>query len=261
MTKPLCGAICFFLIIASGLHGQIPESLELPAYKLGDPVFVYPGYTLKYNEKFEQPEWVAYELTKEEVYSTEAVRTNKFISDPGIPTGSATSADYEHSGYDRGHLAPAADMKFSTEAMRSCFYYSNMSPQKPAFNRGIWASLEAMVRNWAVENEAIYIVTGPILDKETYPTIGPNEVAVPEFFYKVILDYREPEIKAIGFILRNAADKQEILESACTIDHVEALTGIDFFPALPDEEENRLEAENDITLWPLKEFSLRNRPQ
>jgi endonuclease G len=249
--------ICVFSLA----YAQNSDTLGLPAYKIGGPVFIYPGYTLKYNETFEQAEWVAYELTKGEVYSTEAVRTNKFKPDPGIPTGSATSEDYEKSGYDRGHLAPAADMKFSTEAMSDCFYYSNMSPQVPAFNRGIWSSLESMVRYWAVENDAVYIVTGPILNKDSYPSIGPDEVAVPEFFYKVILDYREPERKAIAFILRNTADKQKIRESACTIDHVEELTGIDFFPALPDDEENRLEAENDITLWPLKEFSLRHRPQ
>jgi endonuclease G len=261
MKKITISLMSLLICVFSLAYAQNSDTLGLPAYKIGDPVFIYPGYTLKYNEKFEQAEWVAYELTKGEVYSTEAVRTNKFKPDPGIPTGSATSDDYEKSGYDRGHLAPAADMKFSKEAMRDCFYYSNMSPQVPAFNRGIWSSLESMVRYWAVENDAVYIVTGPILNKDSYPSIGPDEVAVPEFFYKVILDYREPDEKAIAFILRNTADKQKIRESTCTIDHVEELTGIDFFPALPDDEENRLESENDITLWPLKEFSQRQRSQ
>jgi endonuclease G len=90
-------------------------------------------------------------------------RKDNFRSDPKVKTGSAALSDYKGSGYDRGHLAPAADFKWSATAMSESFYMSNMSPQVPGFNRGIWKNIESTVRNWAVENDEIYIVTGPVL--------------------------------------------------------------------------------------------------
>lgn len=252
MFQPLPQTLC---ILALTLRSFFPAGdLALPAHAPGDPVFVYPGYTLQYNETFEQADWVVYELTKEEVEGTAAERSDKFRSDSAIPTGSATDADYKKSGYDRGHLAPAADMKFSEEAMTTCFLYSNMSPQAPAFNRGIWASLEAMVRFWAVENGAVLVATGPVLDKDEYPAIGPNEVAVPEFFYKVVLDNTPPERKGIAYVLPNAAPEKPLSAYACSIDRAEEITGIDFFPLLDDPTERLLEAAFNTALWPQTEF-------
>lgn len=249
MFQPLIQTGCILVFSLSVLFPNI--DLSIPFYTSDSTVFTYPGYTLKYNEKHEQAEWVAYELTAEEAQSHIAKRTNKFKEDPWIPTGSATDLDYLKSGYDRGHLAPAADMAFSSAAMASCFYYSNMSPQDPSFNRGIWSKLEALVRFWANENDAIYVITGPILNKTKYPTIGPNGVTVPEFFYKVILDYRDPVKKGIAFILPNGKTDKQLASYACTIDKVEQETGIDFFYLLPDLEENTLESSFDLTKWPL----------
>ncbi len=138
--------------------------------------------------------------------------------------------------------------------MTTCFFYSNMSPQVPAFNRGIWASLEAMVRFWAVENDAVLVVTGPVLTKKEYPSIGPNIVAVPEFFYKVILDNTLPTRKGIAFVLPNAAPDKSLFGYACSIDRAEEITGIDFFPLLEDSIENLLEATINPALWPATEF-------
>ncbi len=252
MFQPLTQTACILLFSLKILFPG--ESLYLPAHIVTDALFSYPGYTLQYNERFEQADWVAYELTKEEVYSTVAKRTDKFKSDPKIPTGSATDKDYQKSGYDRGHLAPAADMKFSVEAMNSCFLYSNMSPQNPSFNRGIWSSLESIVRSWAVENQAVFVVTGPVLNKKEYPSIGPNQVAVPEYFFKVILDYRDPIIKGIAFIIPNAKPNHSLIYYVCTINKVEEITGIDFFPRLPDSEEEYLESTSDPLQWPFTEF-------
>jgi len=233
----------------------------LPAMASGDEVYDYAGYTLAYNERFELADWVSYELTVDEVYGSEATRTDKFEEDPSIASSSATTTDYRKSGFDRGHLAPAADMKFSKQAMKDCFLFSNMSPQVPSFNRGVWGDLEAMVRYWAMQEGAIFVVTGPVLNKNSYPTIGPNQVAVPERFYKVVLDYRKPSIKAIAFILENSDTEQSIAKAACSVDEAERITGIDFFPQVPDSLESELESDCAIEEWPLIQFSLAKFPR
>lgn len=210
-------------------------------------IITHTAYTLKYSELHEQAEWVAYKLTVERVKST-VKRTNDFRPDPKVKTGSAQLSDYKGSGYDRGHLAPAGDMKWSKTAMSESFYMSNMSPQRPGFNRGIWKRLEEKVRTWAISNKEIYIVTGPVLS-DNLPTIGSNKVAVPNSYYKVILDYKEPELKGIGFVLANESSKKSLATFAVTIDSVEVLTGIDFFPALLDSLEEMVEGVAEVHAW------------
>lgn len=236
-----------FAIALSLIH-PAPDGLEIPAVTNPDAVIVHTNYTLQYNERYEQADWVAYELTKKEVKGS-IRRKDDFRSDPFVMTGSADLADYKQSGFDRGHLAPAGDMKFSFKAMDESFYMSNMSPQRPGFNRGIWKELETMVRRWAEEDGSLYVVTGPVLNKKNYPTIGENKVAVPEYYYKVLLDYTEPEIKGIGFILPNRKTENPIEGFAVPIDRVEVMTGIDFFPELPDDEEENIESHADLSLW------------
>lgn len=221
--------------------------LEVPKTTEPDRVISHTGYSFLYNETHEQASWVAYELTKEETHSL-FDRTDSFIADPEVITGTANDEDYEGSGYDRGHLAPAADMGWSATAMAESFYYSNMSPQKPSFNRGIWKKLEELVRSWAIENDALYVVTGPVLTSGL-PTIGPNRVSVPGYYYKVVLDYREPAVKGIGFILPNAGSKEPLEHYAVSIDSVEKLTGIDFFPLLADAEEELIEKTLCVECW------------
>lgn len=227
--------------------------LEIPKTTPKDHIVIHTGYSLLYNEEYEQANWVAYELTKEET-KKQFKRGNKFMVDPLITTGSADNADYARSGYDRGHMAPAADMSWSEITMKESFYYSNMSPQVPAFNRGIWKSLEELVRTWAIENEAIYVVTGPVLTKGL-PTIGHDKVAVPAYYYKVILDYTEPGIKGIGFILPNEGSGEPLQNFAVSIDSVESVTGIDFFPLLPDEQEKHIERTLSVNDWSWKSTS------
>jgi endonuclease G len=225
--------------------------LEIPSLLSNDTVIIHTGYSLVYNEVYEQAKWVAYELTKEETFKA-AERTNKFIVDPKISTHTADNKDYKGSGYDKGHLAPAGDMSWSPTTMYESFYFSNMSPQVPAFNRGIWKQLEELVRTWAVEDQNLYIVTGPIIGK-CPKTIGTNEVAVPDYYFKVILDYTNPDIKGIGFILPNEGSKEPLQHFALSIDAVEKITGIDFFPSLPDEQENSIEKTLCITCWHWKQ--------
>lgn len=226
------------------------QNLEIPQGATGQ-VIQYEGFTVSYNEKHEQANWVAYHLTKEEVENEKVERKNNFRGDKQVETGSAIPADYKKSGYDRGHLAPAADMKWSKKAMSESFYMTNMSPQEKEFNRGIWRSLEEQCREWAIENKSIYVVTGGIL-KGRLKKIGKNKVSVPKYYYKVILDYEEPEIKAIAFLMKNKdADDAELREFVVPIDRIEEETGFDFFPELKDKLEDNLEGANNPEKWGL----------
>lgn len=222
--------------------------LEIPLLRDGDVLISHTGFSLVYDEEHEQAEWVAYELTMDEVHGVYA-RADNFRADPSIPTRSASLADYRGYGYDRGHLIPAADLKWSVEAMADSFYMSNMSPQVPAFNRGVWSKLEAVVRTFAVVDGAINVVTGPILTNGPFPSIGENAVSIPYYYFKVILDYKEPGLKAIGFILPNEGSTLPLTTYATTVDQVESITGFDFFYLLPDNLEEILESQFDISLW------------
>ncbi len=221
----------------------------LPAHTPGDAVIEHTGYTLLYREDHEQAAWVAYVLTEERLGGTSARRDN-FRADPSVPTGSATPADYRASGYDRGHLAPAADMKWSEKAMSESFYMSNMSPQAKEFNRGIWEHLESRVREWAKADGELFIVAGPVLEPGL-KTIGGNGISVPRMYYKVVLDYRLPVYKAIGFLMPNEGATKPLDDFAVTVDAVERATAIDFFPALPDSLESVLEGSLRPAEWGL----------
>lgn len=230
------------------------DGLEIPAHT-DQRLTRHFAYTLLYNEKHEQAAWVAYQLTKKETVRLYE-RSNDFNEDPLIFSGSASDIDYKHSGYDRGHLAPAADMGWSATAMRESFYYSNMSPQDPGFNRGIWKRLEEQVRTWAYENEAIYVVTGPVLS-ENLPQIGLNDVSIPNYYYKVILDYSNPSIKAIAFLMPNQSSNASLQTYVVTINELEQLTGINFFPALPDKQEEQLENQRCESCWTWSTYKVR----
>lgn len=242
-------AIGLLLFTFNTLYAQ--KHLELPAsFGKDDQIVRHKGYTLSYNEKYEQANWVAYELTREETDKS-FERTNKFLSDPLVHTGSATDADYAGSGYDRGHLAPAADMGWSQETMYESFYFSNMSPQTPSFNRGIWKHLEEMVRDWAIEYDTLYIATGPVFEGEM-PVIGPNKVAVPPFYYKVILTKSNGHFQSIGFILPNEASSAALSDFAVSVDSIEHKTRLNFFAGMDDDTEEKTEHNLCIPCWSWK---------
>jgi endonuclease G len=234
-------------LLLQRFHSHLIPNLEIPKTNSHETIIHHTAYSFSYNEKHEQANWVAYLLTKEETQKA-FERSNKFLPDPEVKTQTANDADYKSSGYDRGHLAPAADMSWSEITMQESFYYSNMSPQVPSFNRGIWKKCEELVRSWANENDSIYIVTGPVL-KEGLPTIGENKVSVPNYYYKVILDYCKPSIKGIGFIFPNTASSEDLEKYTVSIDSVEVYTGIDFYPSLPDEQEEFIEKTTCIDCW------------
>lgn len=219
-------------------------------------------YSLCYRENYEDAEWSAYKLTADQLVKN-SDRTNNFRADPLIKTGSSELSDYKGSGYDRGHLTPAADMSFSEEAMSETFYMSNMTPQTPSFNRDIWMHLEKQVREWCSQYGRVYVVTGPILEKPAneYKTIGANKVVIPEYFYKTILapiyentdDINTPEdsfaVISIAFIIPNEGCSNDFWDYAVSVDEVERRTGLDFYSLLSDEIEDLVEADFNLEYW------------
>ena len=194
-------------------------------------------YTLSYNEKFEQAEWVAYELKKEYLKNNDFKRPY-FIEDPKVTTGSADWKNYKNSGYDKGHLCPAGDMEFNKDAYNDTLYTSNISPQKHDFNSGIWNRLEQKTRYWAEKYNDIYVVTGGIL-KNSDKKIGTEEVSVPKYFYKIILAKSGKEHKAIAFLVPNEDSDKSLYDFVVSIETLEKMTGIDFFTNLKNLESSK----------------------
>jgi endonuclease G len=225
--------------IASSAQELLPTSTSGQIVK-------HTYYTLSYCEKDEQPEWVYYELTSEMVRGRQP-RSDDYRPDFQISTISAQLEDYRGSGFDRGHLCPAGDMKLNPTSMSESFYLSNMSPQDKDFNAGIWNTLEDRVRKWALTFERIYVVTGGVLTSNK-GKIGSNGVSIPKYFYKVIYDPRWPG-KMIAFLVPNENSEKALQNYIVTVDSLENLTGIDFFPELPDSTENHLESSLNLSSW------------
>jgi len=224
------------------------KDLELPNHPDCE-VVRHTYYSLCYAEAHEQAAWVAYRLTYEETTGDADRKDDNFKPDDMVQTGSALPNDYSASGYDRGHLAPAADFVFSESALAETFYMSNMSPQAPDFNRGIWKQLEQQVRTWTRKDKTLYVVSGGVLKKGLKKIGKRNKVSVPEYYYKIILDLKAPEVKAIAFLMRNEGSKESLASFVVSIDEIEQQTGIDFFPKLPDVLEKQLEASKNYSKW------------
>lgn len=204
-------------------------------------------FSLSYSEAHEQAEWVAYELAKKHLSKNEIDRPD-FLEDREVKSKSAHWRSYKGSGYDRGHLCPAGDRRFSIEAYNETFLTSNISPQDNDFNGGIWNKLEQQVRFWAKKYDGVYVVTGGVL-KEGLQTIGVDRVSVPETFYKIVLDRSGDEFKAIAFLIPNEATHGSFYDYMVTIDEIEELTGIDFFPKLSEVTQHEFESKMDAKVW------------
>ncbi len=229
------------------VHADL-ETVGYPKTKSNCEIIKHSGMVMGYDEAHEQPQWVAH-IVPPEVVEGNLNRTNDFRPDDKISSGSAVKADYWFSGYDRGHIAPSADFRWSKRAISESYLYSNMSPQLAELNRERWAELEGFGRSYVIDSkEQVYVVAGGVL-KEGLGTIGENKVSVPKQYYKVILDIEGTDQKGIGFILENAECNYPLMSYAVPIDSVEALTGIDFFPDLPDGLESRVEGTFDYAAW------------
>lgn len=230
--------------------GSASTDYGLPALRnnSGEIILRRKGYTASYNPATRIPNWVAWHLTASHTSGTAKRNGMKFQEDYDVPEPRANTYDYTQSGYDRGHMCPAGDNKWSPTAMEQSFLLSNACPQNRNLNAGGWNSLEQQCRTWANDYGDIYIVSGPILFNQKHKTIGKHKVTVPEAFFKVILCMRDTP-KAIGFIYRNAPGAHQRSDYVNTVDQVERITGLDFFAALPDDIENKVEAHADLGEW------------
>lgn len=228
---------------------ELPTGAEIPVLKNGakEQIIKHEGYSVSYNPDYKIPNWVAYELTEEKVKNNKVKRHNKFIPDPQVKGATALNEDYTRTGYDRGHMVPAGDMKWSEKVMRETFYFSNICPQDRGLNSGVWNDLEMTIRVWAKEYKRIFIAAGPVIEKDL-KRLGKNRVGIPKQFYKVVCDPEKAQ--CIGFLFENRDYKQTSpRDLAVTVDEVEAITGIDFFSLFPDKLEKEMESKVDLNFW------------
>lgn len=214
---------------------------------LKEEIINYKGMTVSFNPELHIPNWVAWELTAEEARGTES-RADKFFNDPDVE-GCPWPEDYSGSGYDRGHMAPAGDMKWDREAMAETFRMTNIIPQDGGLNRGTWKKIEEKCRARVMKDSAVIIVCGPVLSEAPRDYIGSSRVAVPQRLFKVVLSPWAKTPQAVGFLMDNGAVPGGMQAAAVTVDEVEAVTGHDFFSALPDSIENDLESKVNFTRW------------
>lgn len=231
--------------VAACTYEQLSQVI-LPA-GLPQQIVDYPGFTVNFNAARHVPNYVVWELTADECNGSEK-RLNNFFKDPGV-VGCPEPRDYKKSGYTRGHMAPAADMKWSAEAIKASNYLTNVCPQSAAMNSGAWSKLEENCRSWARRDSAIIIISGPVLTDRMPLHIGRNHVAVPERFFKVVLaPYADPP-RGIGFVMPNSRVPGGVQSHAVSIDRVEEITGYDFFSALPDDIEHDVESQCSYPRW------------
>lgn len=235
---------------ASAGSAEADDKLVMQTSPKGTPeqILKRTGYVASYNKTTLLPNWVAWHLTAERTEGSAKRSGVDFAEDTEVPEPRATDWDYYNSGYDRGHMCPAADNKWSKKAMEESFLFTNMCPQNGNLNRGDWNEMEMACRKWAKKYGDLYIVCGPILYKGKHKTIGKNKVVVPEAFFKVVLRTGDNP-QAIGFIYKNTSGNRPKDSYVNTVDEVERITGIDFFPSLPDNVEKNVEATADIANW------------
>lgn len=237
----------FLLLSCSSASGSEIDYLPAPRNDGKEIILERKGYTVSYNPDTRIPNWVSWHLTAEHVDGT-VKRFGSYMEDEDVPRPRATREDYRSSGWSHGHMCPAGDNKWDAQAMRETFLLTNMCPQDRALNSGLWNRIEQDCRKWARKYGDVYIVCGPLLLNREHETIGKNRVVVPEAFFKVVLCL-SGKPKAIGYIVRNTDGNGKRDQYVNTIDEVERITGIDFFPALPDDIENAVEAHADPKEW------------
>lgn len=220
-----------------------PSSLS----HVSEQILEKTSYIVSYNKDTKIPNWVAWHLTADH---TDGVvpRDNSYYEDEDVPLPRATNEDYRGSGWSRGHMCPAGDNKWDSDAMRESNLLTNICPQHGSLNSGVWNKIEQDCRKWAKEYGDVYIVCGPVFLNQEHETIGENQIVVPEAFFKVVLCL-QGKPKAIGFIIRNNEGIKKRDQFINTVDEVERITGFDFFPALPDDIEDEVESFADITQW------------
>ena len=253
MKKSLFGLIplfvlgaCYFPVVVEGESG---DDFAMPAVTQGDNIIHYDAYSVCYNQKTLIPDWTAYELTADETSGSQP-RQEGFEQDPDLVGPQADNRDYTRSGYDRGHMTPAGDMKWDEQAMKECFYFTNACPQNHTLNKYSWNYLEQAVRDWADEFGRVWVVTGPIIGENVNGTVGKGHVVVPDAFFKAVLVSKEGSYHAIAFVMENSGKRQPWRDCSVSINTLEEILGFDLYPALPDDVEELIEEQNDPLFWP-----------
>lgn len=239
---------------------KIRESLQkyLPKDPQSYEIVTHSAMILSYNEEHEQPNWVMHIIPKDVISGT-VTRTNDFRVDTKVSTLSADVDDYWESGYDRGHMAPSADFRWSKKALSESYYYSNMSPQHPELNRNTWNNLEIQIREWVVDYGELVVLTGPVLKNDLKKTQqGSHKLSIPEAYFKIVVDMNLEQPKAIAFLVPNKNVPSNLNQYVVSIDSIEALTGIDFFSSLSNAE--AFERSSDIQQWTISKTKVSEAP-
>lgn len=240
---------------------KLIDSIGIAAPIPNEQIVKHLAYVSSYNPMHRVPNYVVHVIPKDILYGNNT-RSNDFRPDPLIKQNMSDSIDYWNSGYDRGHMAASADFKWNRRALSESYYYSNIIPQNPGLNQNTWNKLEMQVREWAIDNTELIVVTGPVL-RDNLPKIpqGSFKVSIPEYVFKIVLDYYPPAYKAIAFLYPNKDVPYELEKHVVSVDSIEKLTGIDFFPKLEDSLENVLEAENSLLSFDAHYFEHLNASQ
>lgn len=234
----------------SDLQGEAAETctVRMPR-STPDQAVRCTGFTVHFNRVTHLPNYVVYRLTRDQVATTGKSTYSGTFFAPDSVDGCALPQEYAKSGYQRGHMAPAADMRWNADALRSSYSMLNVCPQRGELNTGAWQRLEEKVREWADRDSVLVVAAGPILARRA-PTIGSTQkIAVPDRFFKVVFaPYARPQ-RAIAFVMPNGDAAEQCSHYAVSVDEVERLTGFDFFSTLPKEEQARLESGVDADSW------------
>ncbi len=242
------------------------ESMKLIGYPKQSKnleILEHAGMVVGFDCDYKMASWVFHILTPDVSFGSVS-RSNDFRMDDKSTCGTADENDYfiknknatgdfdyDGFGFDRGHLAPSADFKWSEKALSESYYYSNMTPQRPEFNRESWASLEDLLRNVGdQEKKNFYVITGPVLH-DSLPEIerSVNKLKIPEWHYKIIVDASAENPRGMAFLMPNKKCEERLSAYVISIDSLESLTGTNFFPNINDIQELKIEKEADFTAW------------
>lgn len=221
--------------VAQAVATEGTAGLELPVSDSTEDIIVRLGYTASYNHTTLCPDWVAWELTTEEADGQNDGQYS-FSRDPGVAWPKASREDYSRSGYDKGHMAPRADMRWSCQALEESYYFTNICPQDHEMNSQAWRKIEELTRRLAKRFGQVWIVCGPIFDTLGTQKIG--NVSVPRAFFKALVVSTAEGYKTVGFLVDNNPQSFSPRHYAVSVDSVEAVIGRNLFPSLPEEAEN-----------------------
>ena len=240
----------FFLSCSTISENNVHIKYGIPGTCSNCSILYRQGYVLCHDNSKKVPLWVSYHLSSDDLNCTEKRAGYKFQADPDLAPGDrATNKDYSKSGYDKGHMSPAADQCRNATTMTECFYLSNMCPQWPQLNRHPWEQFEVKIRALAAKYGEIWVIVGPIFEKNSGKEgfkpeleLGPDHVWVPWGFYKIVIFYSGKYFHALAFQYQNQDETNDIPAHAAAIGTIQAETGLDFLSALPENDQKGIES-------------------